>query len=465
MIHWRPGGDEYIGDMIPFFWDGEYHIFYLKRCGRAPYPWCHIKSSDLLHWQTLPDVVHPGPPGAPDAAGCWTGSIAHHDGTFYCFYTGWNPDADNLQTICVATSRDLETWEKADDNPVLIPDPRWYEARDWRDPYVFYNPEEEQWWMVICARDAGAPGPRRGALALATSPDLQTWQVQEPLWSGGVCYAPECPDVFKLGDRWYLVYSHGITRYRHAASSSGPWLAAAPDTLDSHQVCAAKSLSDGQRRLLFGWVPTKEGDSDGGARQWGGHMAIPRLLAAQPDGALLPDIPTEFAAIAEGGEAVDPATAEPLRGSWALTGEAARVTSADGVALLRLDVPADFILSAELQLAGDACEAGFLVRMTDSGDAGRKVAIERPTGRLAVYNWQTWGDPEAEMARPLRLGEAEPVRVHIVCHGSILEAFVGGRASLAARLYNPRDGWLGLWVANGSAAFRHLRLAPLDPLM
>ena len=228
-MHWRPRG-RFIGDMIPFFWEGKYHLFYLPRAEGHRHPWGHIVSSDLVHWEELPDALQPGPPGAPDAVGCWTGSVIEHQGTFHIFYTGWNPESRYPQTICHATSQDLINWEKDLENPILVPDERWYERQDFRDPFVLYNPDAGEFWMLICARDRRVPFARRGCIAVAASPDLERWEIRQPLWSGSVCWAAECPDMFRLDKRWYLVYSHGTTRYRLAESPTGPWLAAPPDT-------------------------------------------------------------------------------------------------------------------------------------------------------------------------------------------------------------------------------------------
>jgi hypothetical protein len=197
-------------------------------------------------------------------------------------------------------------------------------------------------------------------------------------------------------------------------------------------------------------------------------MAIPRVLVPQPDGSLLPDLPQEYQltkAPAHEARPLADVKTQTLRGIWQLEDDALRVDTPEGVALRSLAVPADFMLSAELELHGPACEAGFLVRMAPQGDAGRKVALEMAPARLAVYQWNSWGDPEPALTRPLRLRDATPLQVHLVCHGSILEVFVSGQASLATRLYQPTEGWLGLWAANGTAQFRHLRLAALPPLV
>ncbi len=442
-MHARPGPGKYFGDFIPFFWDGEYHIFYLERHGEGveTLSWGHIKSRDLLTWEPLPYVVHPGRQGEPDVEGCWTGSVIEHKGMFYCFYTGYSPRARYPQTICLAASADLEQWRKVEDNPILVPDERLYEANDWRDPYVFYNPYAGRFWMLIAARDKHAAGPRNGCVALATSDDLYNWEVQPPLWSGGVCHTPECPDMFTLAQRWYLIYSHGVTRYRFSDTPNGPWRAGIPDTLDATEVCAGKSLNDGKRQLLFGWIPTREGDTDNGKRQWGGHMALPRELVPQPDGSLWTRLPTEFHLTARD------------------------ATLLDVAALLRLpDMPADYQLSLTMTLQGAAAEAGFLVRMNETGEQGRKIGIEPSRLRLAFYDWLPWGDAEPTVTRRLALTPGQPFTVHLVVHGSICEVFVADQASVATRLYAPAEGWLGLYVADGTMRCENLRIKELPKL-
>jgi len=53
MLHFRPQG-RWIGDLIPFFWRGEYHLFYLPRAPEGRHCWGHIVSRNLLDWEELP---------------------------------------------------------------------------------------------------------------------------------------------------------------------------------------------------------------------------------------------------------------------------------------------------------------------------------------------------------------------------------------------------------------------------
>ena len=48
----------------------------------------------------------------------------------------------------------------------------------------------------------------------------------------------------------------------------GPWIAPDDNQFDNRAYYAAKSASDGSRRFLFGWNPTKEHNVDEGHWQW-----------------------------------------------------------------------------------------------------------------------------------------------------------------------------------------------------
>ena len=111
-VHYRPQFAR-LADTIPFFWRGEYHIFYLRSVEHVP--WEHIVSRDLIHWKELPTaLVADGAPDGPDGFHMFTGSVIEHDGTFHIYYTGWNPNNPQGQEFMMhATSPDLIHWTKA----------------------------------------------------------------------------------------------------------------------------------------------------------------------------------------------------------------------------------------------------------------------------------------------------------------------------------------------------------------
>ena len=234
LFGFKPDDGAAAGDAMPFHWNGEWHVFYLKPgLGAWGYPdrtrnsMAHIVSRDLVDWKVLPDAFGPGERGSVDGDGVWTGSVIEHEGTYHFFYTGYSRDHANPQRICHATSTDLVHWTKDPSNPLFGPDPRWYEPIDWRDPFIYRDEASGRFTMLIAARENEGPTLRRGCIAIATSADLKTWQVDKPLWTPRVTHVMECPELFRLGDYWYLVFSRyseqAQTVYRVSRSSHGPW--------------------------------------------------------------------------------------------------------------------------------------------------------------------------------------------------------------------------------------------------
>ena len=173
-LHFRPAKGAF-ADAIPFFWQGTYHVFYL-RAGLGGTTWEHLSSTDLLHWSEHPTALRPGTPGEPDGDSVFTGSIIEHAGVFHAFYTGWNPrHATHREQIMHATSPDLDAWTKLPEltfhaDGAIYQDDR---GKDFRDPFVFWNEPSREFWMLLFARRAS---DGVGVVGVWTSPDLLSWQ-------------------------------------------------------------------------------------------------------------------------------------------------------------------------------------------------------------------------------------------------------------------------------------------------
>ena len=219
------------GDAIPFYHEGKYHIFSLTSPpGTTVYPerlrttWSHSISDDLVHWQELPTALYPGEGDEPDASGVWTGSVIYGEGQYHAFYTGY----------CLT-------------------------AEFQRDPYVFYNEEDENYWILISARRLDMPVTRRGCIVLYRSKNLKDWTYYGPIYSPGHTNCPECPEMYKMGGHWYLSYSRFSeflnTIYRVSESPFGPWRKPKKDGIGGRRFYAAKSMqNDDGRRFYFGWA-------------------------------------------------------------------------------------------------------------------------------------------------------------------------------------------------------------------
>lgn len=448
----------WVGDVIPWQEDGTFHLFYLHETRRTPkvgMPWHRVVTDDLIDFRETGVALASGGPEGPDF-NVYTGSIVIDDGVHHVFYTGQNPDhrgADGLplQLVLHATSRDgMETWERHPEHTFgATPG---YETADWRDPFVFRDEEAGVWRMLVTARHADGPARRRGVIAQCVSRDLRQWEPVEPFWAPRRYLAHECPEVFEWNGWWYLVWSEFsdsfTTRYRISRDLHGPWRVPENDTIDGRAYYAAKSAARGDRRFFFGWISTREGDTDDGAWQWAGTLAV--LEAAQsPDGTLRFHPPRELAETFG-----DPVAALP---------SGAVLSAPDGYADLILpeDIPSSFRVDARFDIAADTTECGLLLRASTDGDEAYVLRLEPRRNRLVFdrwprrntggEQWQISGDvPYAvELERPVALPPGEH-RLEVIVDGDLCVATVDGAVSLSTRLYDRTAGHVGVFVGEGT---------------
>lgn len=290
-----------VADCIPFYENGVYHIFYLldlRDPNNIGTPWCKITTTDFVHFKDHGEMLKRGTHEEYDMY-VFTGSvIKDQDGLYHIWYTGHNTIMDPgnyLQAVMHAVSKDLEHWIKIPEDTFTACEG--YEMRDWRDPYVYFDEEDQLFHMLLSTRKEDGPTRRRGTTAMLVSSDNKHWKISETFYEPELYYAHECPDLFKMGDWYYHVFSefsrYHTTRYVMAKSLKGPWIKPENDKFDGRAFYAAKTVSDGKRRFVIGWNPTKENHIDSGVWQWGGNVEIHEIIQNK-DGSLSVKIPKEI---------------------------------------------------------------------------------------------------------------------------------------------------------------------------
>ena len=337
--------------------------------------------------------------------------------------------------------------------------------------------------MLISARLRDGPQFRRGCVAVAASDDLENWEVGRPLASSMLTHCPECPELFRLGNWWYLVESRYSERmqtvYRVAKSPEGPWESRKLDSLDGRRFYAAKSAGDGNRRVCFAWIPFRKHHDPKRDWVWGGELGSPRELISLPDGTLtcrlLPEVDDSYSAPAAH-------ALRPILGDW--TGKASPQCNATGAfGYARLDGPDrdDVLLDVVVEPAANTEAAGMLIEPGngDHLDSGYSLAIEPMKERVVFDRWPAAMDPlwdsfvlnerhgiavNQEIDNPLveRILAFTPengrYRVQILRKGSAVECFVAGQVVASFRIYDiSSDCAWGLFVQEGSAVFHDLK--------
>lgn len=282
--------DAWVGDVMPMS-DGEtlqlYYLYDTDHNGPAYHPIHKFSTENFYEYSDDGLVINYGThPEDPDYA-IGTGSVLiGQDGKYHCFYTGHNDNAPergaDKECVMHAVSDDNITWTKIPEDTFYVEDH--YSSDDFRDPFVFWNEEEEQYWLLIAAREETLGG----VVAKYTSKDLSTWELCEPLFAPKKQYMLECPDLFKMGDYYYLFYSWDcVTYYAMSDSIYGPFVEPENNILDGTGFCfyAAKTAELKGNRYLCGWVGRKETPEDGGNYNWAGSMLIHQLVQKE-DGRL-----------------------------------------------------------------------------------------------------------------------------------------------------------------------------------
>jgi len=265
--------------------NGEYHFFfqhypYDTRWGQMH--WGHAVTKDFIHYEELPIALYPDMPYEDDG-GCFSGSAIEKEGKLYLFYTSVSHELG--QTQSVAISEDGRTFIKYEGNPVINHYPEGEATADFRDPKVIKYGDEYR--MVVGTRYNG-----NGRALIYKSADLLKWDYVGVLFEDNEYHEPiECPDLFKLGDKWILMYSKiGVdeyaTEFREGSFDGSVFTCDRVHRVEAGpQIYAPQTFEDSRgRRIFVGWFYDWKRQLDDGAYS-AGALSSPREVTLE-DGRL-----------------------------------------------------------------------------------------------------------------------------------------------------------------------------------
>ena len=305
-----------VGDPMPFYdaKNSEFKVLYLQDYANNKaycfHPYWGLKTKDCSSYESLGEILSAGSNDFQQDAALGTGCCFYNeaDGLYYIYYTGENGKCTNRQVVMRATSPDFKTWTR--DNLWQLNGPEYgYNGFDFRDPQIFKG-DDGKFHMIIATRpQAGG----NGIFAEFVSADMKNWESAGdfPMVWDRFC---ECPDVFKMGDWWYLVYSESFktswsrkVKYMMADSwenlkkcfndPGANWPKDGREgVLDSRAFYAGKTASNGTDRYIWGWCPYRPvddidvrninvGAGDGNEPKWGGALVCHKVLQHE-DGTL-----------------------------------------------------------------------------------------------------------------------------------------------------------------------------------
>jgi len=458
--------DARTGDIIPKYIDGKYQLFYLKGWKNPKNPgavrgWHRMESVDLLHMSgETPIHVEGG-----------TGDLVYWKGQWHLFACIF-PEGKQLITHYVSRDGSLDNWDYIEED-TFGPDGVIYDCSDWRDPRIVYREELGEFWMFLAARVKDRHS-QTGCVGLCVSNDLRKWEYRRPAYyPGRFNGACECPDVFRMGDWYYLVFSSYTNLfgnyYVKCAVGEDEWQLPQNHRLDSRAFYAAKTAGNGTERYLFGWNPTKEENlfgfwpdqlraKDYRTWDWGGSMVI-HELRQRPDGDLMLALP----------EAKREAFRVTLENEilfrtegWEIKGEkyCSRRSACQQMILMQ-ELPESCYLKIEMQI-GDARQAGAILHVDETMKEGYYLYLEPQRKRMVFRSWLRMSEDggktfpyDVELETPVREMADGRYCMEILMEGSAATAYVNGEAALSFRMYDYTGRRLGLF-ALGRADFENV---------
>jgi len=419
VFHFRPPARWMNDTCGAIFYKGYYHIFYQLNpygdtWGGTWTGWGHTRSKDLVAWEHLPIALAP-----LTERGQWrcnSGCVTlNGDGTPMIFYTfvPSRRDATKLgkreQWAAIACDEELRTWRLIKENPLLAAGmngvPEGVDA-GWSDPFIFRAGNRTLVTFKQCD----------GLIAEAENTELTQWKCVGRI--DGIGQTGECPNFFKLQDKWVLLTSaflplykvgmfdhkqiqfdfdkgkSGTLDYGYGPKRPRPWARGLAGT--------NVLFDDKERCILFGWL---SGFKLG--KGWAGCMALPRILRLGPDGHPV-QIPVP--------------ELEKLRGKHAKAGKLTLKNESriiDGVGGDTLEVLARFVV-------GDAKKFGLRLRPSGGEEGVIELACDGKTFDAAGTQV-----PDVVDAKQ------RTMTLHVFFDKSAMELFINGGRKVVSRVVYP----------------------------
>lgn len=446
-----------IGDTMPYFEDGKMNIFYLAdlRDGKTGYhPWGLLRTEDFCTYEDAGIVIPYGDSASEQDNALGTGCVMKDkNGLYHAFYTGHNDYYDPKEAIMHATSSDMLNWTKIPGDTFTAGDN--YSTSDFRDPYVFWVPEDNCYWMLVVTRTA-----TDGVIAKYTSTDLSKWKDEGIFFADDLGYGTnmECPSVLEYKGKWYLAFSDQwpdrVVHYRISDSLKGEFKKPEKETFDGNGFYAGRLETDGENLYCVGWNGTKFGHDDYNDYDWAGNMVVHQLVQ-NADGTLQPivnpniiekvahELPMEPLAMTD--------TIKKDGGSYQFSGDQYEIVQydlLDGSTRMEADVSG---FKGE-----DKFGVAFSVDMDNVGCVNFILNIKE--NRVEFYNTERINDNDPQSFIDYDFTGLDNVHLTVMTNDGVVSMFINNEIALTARVYQCQNARWQLFGINSAVKWDNLAL-------
>lgn len=447
----------WFGDCMPFGLGDKFYLYH-QRDTRKPCPfgepfgWDLAVTSDFVTYEDMGTVVPRGTDDEQDQF-IFAGSVFEAEGAYHIFYTGYNRDYPKLgkasQVLMHAVSDDLIHWTKTQEKLTFAPQ-EGYDPDDWRDPFVIWNDEKEEYLLILGARKAGPKTRQTGRTVKFTSKDLKNWKFEGDFWAPGLFTMHEMPDLFKMGDWWYHIVTEYSDRskmvYRMSKSLDGPWIAPKDDAFDGRAYYAGRTFCLNGQRILFGWVATKEDCDDKKNFEWAGTFVAHEVYQRE-DGTLGVKIPDTVWNAFAGEEGKD---------DFVISSPQERTEE-----VLFKNTGDIFKFEADVEFTEGTTSFGIRVYENEETAESYQFLFHIPENRYIFEKCPNWPWPANQnigLERPIELKAGRKYKIRFIADDTIGTLYVNGIA-LNARMYQQFGESFGLFVTDGEVKVSNCKIA------
>ena len=454
-------GYSWVGDTMPYYDGQQFRIFYLEdmRDGDTGFhPWSLWTTKDFTDFHHDSWVIPYDQTNefAKDSA-LGTGSVVRDkDGLYHAFYTGFNWRTMPKETIMHAVSTDLVSWQKMPEDSFRGSKPYIYDDT-FRDPNVFYNPDYDEYWMLITTRSQKA----RGVIARYTSKDLKHWENKGIFFENdmGSDANMECPTLVKYGDYWYLTFSDQwpsrVVHYRVAKDSNGPFEKPAQDYFDASGFYAAKLAKDDKDLYLVGWTPTKWDSQDKRPTDWAGNM-VTHQLKQRADGSLYPVPVAKAAERLNKAEVLTPVTQS---GDVTVSGQDYHFGGKGYADVVLPRLSGIRKITGHFTPNSQQGKFGLMFNVGPQQTGSLNLVFDQANQQVAFYNTDTGKINKAkpELSVPVSLQPGESYDFTLLIDGTVAVLYINDQMALSTRMYAlPEHQW-GIFSTDSEVSLTNLQ--------
>jgi len=432
-----------------YYWKGRYHLFYIfQTVEPKPYyrgdAWAHISSHDLVHWRFHPTALKPGE-DTPERAIYSGNMFLDKNSVPTIMYQGLGAG----QCIAKSTGDDvLDNWERHKANPVIpypevaaksvdadyrlflneLPD---YGSIDVWDPHCWL--EDDTYYAI-----SGDNGTWPGESGLYRSQNLEDWETVGPFFHHDEVEGTlDCPDFFKLGDKYVLLFLRNGLEYVIGDWKNEQFYPEKKGTMTWNLGVgyAPESLVDDQGRRIM-WAALNDSRTQWGnldeflpRHGWMGTLSLPRVLSLDDKNNLLMEPIDELKSLRHSHIQLE---------EFALNDETRLIEGVEGNTM-ELEIIIEPQTAEEIGIkvlaSNDGSEETIIRFMPEQG----RVEVDLHKTTLDEELMENFYDDEKVQKADLDLEEGEDLVLRIFMDRSVLEVFINKKLCLTHRVYPTRD--------------------------